>query len=116
MFELPIRPRRNRKSEAIRSLVEETSFKVSDLIFPMFLIEGENKKIEISSMPGIYRFTKDKLLEEINTCVDLGVRTLVLFPSLSYIKKDKYATESQNPDGLYLSCLKDIKLSFPDVC
>ncbi|MBC7390408.1 MAG: porphobilinogen synthase [Opitutaceae bacterium] len=116
MFELPIRPRRNRKSEAIRSLVEETSFKVSDLIFPMFLIEGENKKIEISSMPGIYRFSKDRLLEEIHTCVDLGVRTLVLFPSLSDIKKDKYATESQNPDGLYLSCLKDIKLSFPDVC
>lgn len=116
MFDLPIRPRRNRKSETIRNLVEETSLKVSDLIFPMFLIEGENKKIEISSMPGIFRFSKDQLLEEINSCVSIGVKSFVLFPSLSDNKKDKYATESQNPNGLYLSALSEIKKNFPEVC
>ncbi len=116
MFELPIRPRRNRKSEAIRNLVEETSLKVSDFIFPMFLIEGDNKKNEISSMPGIFRFSKDKLLDEIASCKDIGVKSIVLFPSLSDNKKDKLATESLNQDGLYLSTLAEVKRNFPDIC
>ena len=116
MYDLPIRPRRNRKSEAIRNLVEETSLRVSDFIFPMFLIEGENKKSEISSMPGIFRFSKDRLLDEISACVELGISSIVLFPSISDSKKDKFATESLNPEGLYLNSLSEIKKNFPHLC
>ena len=60
------RPRRNRKSAAVRGLVQETAVSVSDLIFPLFLTEGKNTSTEIKSMPGIYRFTVDNLLKEID--------------------------------------------------
>ena len=56
------RPRRNRKSEAIRAMVQETHVKTDDLIFPLFLIEGSNKKVEVNSMPGMYRFSTDLML------------------------------------------------------
>lgn len=110
------RPRRNRKSAAIRDMVAETTLSVSDFIFPMFLIEGENKKIEIASMPGIYRFSSDLLLVEIEECIKLGIKSIVLFPSISDDKKDKLATESTNPNGLYLSTLRKIKEKFPALC
>ena len=110
------RPRRNRKSTAIRDMVAETTLSVSDFIFPMFLIEGENKKTEITSMPGIYRFSSDLLLVEIQECIKLGINSIVLFPSISDDKKDKLATESTNPNGLYLSTLRKIKEQFPALC
>lgn len=110
------RPRRNRKSAAVRDMVAETTLSVSDFIFPMFLIEGENKKIEIASMPGIYRFSNDLLLVEIEECINLGIKSIVLFPSISDDKKDKLATESTNPNGLYLSTLRKIKEQFPSLC
>lgn len=110
------RPRRNRKSEAIRSLVQETSLSVKDLIFPLFVLEGQNKKVEVKSMPGIYKFSLDKLLEEIGTCSQLGIQSFVVFPNISEDKKDRYATESINEEGLYLETLRQIKKNFPQVC
>lgn len=110
------RPRRNRKTAAIRDMVAETTLSASDFIFPMFLIEGENKKIEIASMPGIYRFSSDLLLVEIEECIRLGIISIVLFPSISDDKKDKLASESTNPNGLYLSTLRKIKEQFPALC
>ena len=110
------RPRRNRKSEAIRDMVTETILSVTDFIFPMFLIEGENKKIEIASMPGIYRFSSDLLLIEIAECTKLSINAFVIFPSISDDKKDKLATESTNQNGLYLSTLRKIKKQFPGIC
>lgn len=112
---IPIRPRRNRKSESIRQLVEETSLSVADFIFPMFLIEGENKKVEVASMPGIYRFSLDTLLEEIADCVTCGIQSFVFFPSIDDAKKDKVATESLNQEGLYLKALREIKRNFPQI-
>ncbi len=110
------RLRRNRKSEAIRQMLSETSLSVSDFIFPMFLIEGENKKVEVASMPGIFRFSADLLLLEIQECVELGILSIVLFPSIADAKKDKWATESTNPEGLYLATLARIKQQFPQLC
>jgi porphobilinogen synthase len=110
------RPRRNRKSAEIRDMVAETTLSVSDFIFPMFLIEGENKKLEIASMPGIYRFSSDLLLVEIEECIHLGIKSIVLFPSISDDRKDKLASESTNPNGLYLSTLRKIKEHFPALC
>ena len=109
------RPRRNRQSAAIRSLVEETTVSVNDFIFPMFVQEGQNTKIEITSMPGIFRFSLDTLLHEIQEVSDLGIKAICLFPNYPESKKDKYATESLNPDTLYLQALRAIKAKFPEI-
>ncbi|CAL2065220.1 porphobilinogen synthase [Tenacibaculum sp. 190524A05c] len=109
------RPRRNRKSAAIRAMVEETTLSVNDFIYPVFLIEGSGKKEEIVSMPGIYRYSLDLLLDEIQECVDLGIKGFCVFPSLGDDKKDKYATEGHNPASLYNTALKEIKTKFPNI-
>ncbi|MBB3700332.1 porphobilinogen synthase [Flammeovirga yaeyamensis] len=108
------RPRRNRKSAVIRAMVQENQVTVNDFIFPLFMIEGENKKEEIASMPGIYRYTVDLLVEEIGECLDLGIKTFCLFPSVSEDKKDSTATEGHNPEGLYQVALRTIKAKYPE--
>ncbi|MBX2841981.1 MAG: porphobilinogen synthase, partial [Flammeovirgaceae bacterium] len=110
------RPRRNRKSPVIRSLVEEIQVTLNDLIYPLFLIEGENQKEEVTSMPGIFRYSLDNLIDEIKVSIDLGINSFCIFPSLPDAKKDKYATEGYNPDSLYNVALKEIKNKFPETC
>ena len=72
------RPRRNRKSEVIRQMVQETHISAANLIFPLFIIEGENQKSEVSSMPGIYRYSIDNLLREVESCMKLGLNSFDL--------------------------------------
>jgi porphobilinogen synthase len=110
------RPRRNRKSAAVRGMVEETRLHVNDLIFPVFLIDGRNEKVEVSSMPGIYRYSADLLLKEIEECMKLGIRTFDVFPCLPESLKDPMAIEATNENGLYLSTLRRIKQEFPEAC
>jgi len=110
------RPRRNRKSEVVRKLVEETTLSKSDLIFPMFMVEGSGIKQEVASMPGIYRHSTDLLLEEIDHCLKLGIQTFCLFPAFEDRLKDKYATISYDPDNFYLKAISQIKKDFPDAC
>lgn len=107
------RPRRSRQSAAIRDMVQETRLSVSDFILPLFVLEGHNVRSEVASMPGIHRLSLDLLLEEVQECLDLGITTFDLFPNLPESKKDKYATESYNPDGLYLQAVRSIKDRFP---
>lgn len=114
MIQLSHRPRRNRKSAAIRNMVQENHVSVNDLIYPLFLIEGKNKKSEVASMPGIYRFSTDLLLKEIESSMKLGLHTFCLFPSLNDKLKDKKATESLNKKGLYPSAIREIKKRFPE--
>lgn len=114
MINLTQRPRRNRKSEAIRSLVRENEVTVNDLIFPLFLIAGKNKTSEVKSMPGIFRLSTDLMLKEIESCLKLGITTFDIFPNLEDNLKDKKATESLNKKGLYLSALREIKKRFPE--
>jgi porphobilinogen synthase len=109
------RPRRNRQSEALRQMLAETSLQTADFIYPLFLIEGQNLSIEINSMPNIYRFSLDKLLEEVAQCVDLGIKAFAPFPSLPDDKKDKYATESYRQGSLYLEAIAALKKNFPDI-
>ncbi len=113
---LTSRPRRNRKSETIRGLVQENHVSVNDFIFPLFLIDGKNKTSEVKSMPGIYRLSADLMLKEIEQCLKLGIKTFDVFPSYTDKYKDKLATESVNHDGLYLKTLKLIKQKFPEAC
>ncbi|WP_026968632.1 porphobilinogen synthase [Algoriphagus terrigena] len=110
------RPRRNRKSEAVRNLVEETSLSVKDLIFPLFLIDGSNKKVEVNSMPGIFRYSQDLMLKEIEACMNLGIMAFDVFPAYPESLKDSNASESYNPGTFYLKALREIKKQFPEVC
>ncbi|WP_439475419.1 porphobilinogen synthase [Algoriphagus formosus] len=110
------RPRRNRKSASVRELVEETSLSTKDLIFPLFLIDGQKKKIEVDSMPGIYRFSIDEMLLEIESCLKLGIQAFDVFPAYPESLKDPFAKESYNPDTFYLQGLRAIKKEFPEIC
>jgi porphobilinogen synthase len=109
------RPRRNRQSAAIRALAQETTVSVNDLIFPMFIVEGSGVRSEVKSMPGIYRYSLDTLLEELKEVTDLGISCIDLFPNYSEDKKDRFATESYREGTLYLDALKAVKDKFPDL-
>jgi len=109
------RPRRNRSHQVIRSLVRENNLGLNDLLAPLFVLEGEKKKVEITSMPGQYRFSLDLLLEEIKELYELGIRSVAIFPALEESRKDKWAKESLNTDGLYLTALNEIKKMFPNL-
>ncbi|HEY5745733.1 MAG TPA: porphobilinogen synthase [Chryseolinea sp.] len=110
------RPRRNRKSEAVRSLVEETRVTTDDLIFPLFLLDGKNQKTEVASMPGIFRRSVDLMLKEIEECLKIGIRAFDVFPAVEDHWKDKEATRSYDPDFFYLKALREIKKQFPEAC
>jgi porphobilinogen synthase len=109
------RPRRLRKSAAIRSLVQENHIQVSDFIVPLFFMEGENTKEEIASMPGYFRFTLDLLLQEVKECYDLGLRSVLLFAKVPDELKDNTGTEALNPDGLMQRAIRAIKKIHPEM-
>ncbi len=113
---MPRRPRRNRKSQVIRDMVEETSVTVRNLIYPLFLIDGRNKKSEVASMPGIFRLSADHLLKEIEECMNLGIRAFDIFPAVEDAFKDPHATKSYDADFFYLKALRDVKKQFPEAC
>jgi len=110
------RPRRNRKSAAIRDLVQQTIVTTDDFIFPLFLLEGKNLKVEVESMPGIFRLSLDQMLLEIEQCLKLGIKAFDVFPVVDDKHKDKEATQSHNPDFFYLKALETIKATFPEAC
>ncbi|MEO5603153.1 MAG: porphobilinogen synthase [Cyclobacteriaceae bacterium] len=110
------RPRRNRKSEVIRNMVEETLVTTDDLIFPIFLIDGTNKKTEVSSMPGIFRLSMDLMLKEVEECMALGVRAFDIFPAVEDKHKDQTASKSYDQKFFYLRALKEVKKQFPEAC
>lgn len=110
------RPRRNRKSQVIRDMVQENHLHASDFIFPLFIIDGNQKKNEVASMPGIFRYSIDNLLHEVESCLKLGLKSFDLFPNLEESLKDKTASESLNENGLYLKAIKQVKTYFPEAC
>lgn len=110
------RPRRNRKSAVIRDMIQETRLDASNLIFPLFIVDGQNQKTEVKSMPGIYRYSIDNLLKEVESCLKLGLRSFDLFPNIEESLKDKYATESYRDGSLYLRAIAAVKKNFPEAC
>lgn len=110
-----IRPRRLRYTPAIRRLVRETELTVNDLIYPLFIMEGENQKVAISSMPGCYRYSLDLLLKEVVNAYNLGINAIALFPLIAENKKDNFGRESYNPDGLVPRAVKAIKKEVPEI-
>ncbi|MCG8338887.1 MAG: porphobilinogen synthase [Proteobacteria bacterium] len=112
---IPIRPRRNRISESMRNLVRENCLKTSDLIMPLFVIEGHNQRQPIESMPGIDRLSTDLIVEKCKELHELRVPAVVLFPALDDSKKDPAAKESANESGLYQSTLRAVKEAVPEI-
>jgi len=110
-----IRPRRNRKSAAIRNMVAETHLGVEHLIYPIFLKDGKGIKEEITSLPGNYRWSIDTLLHELESCLSLGIKTIDIFPAVDESLKDKTATYSYADDNFYLKAIRAIKEKFPEL-
>lgn len=109
-----IRPRRNRKSTAIRNMVEETKLGVENLIYPIFLKDGKNIKDEVLSLPNNFRWSIDRLLPEIEECMNLGIYTFDIFPAVDEELKDKIASYSYADDNFYLDAIRQIKERFPE--
>lgn len=110
-----IRPRRNRKSATIRSMVEETKLGTENLIYPIFLKDGKKSKEKIDSLPGNFRWSIDQLLPELEACINLGINTFDLFPVIDASLKDKTASYSWASDNFYLRGIQEIKKHFPDI-
>ncbi len=97
-------------------MVQETHLSAANLIFPLFIVEGNQQKTEVSSMPGIYRYSVDNLLREVESCMALGLKSFDLFPNIEEQLKDKYATESHREGSLYLRAISEVKKHFPEAC
>lgn len=108
------RPRRLRRSAALRNLVSEHALSVNDLIYPMFVIPGEKQTESIASMPEVFRFSIDLLIEEVAECVVLGIQHFALFPVVGENKKSLLAEEAFNDDGLAQSAVRALKKRFGD--
>jgi porphobilinogen synthase len=114
-LDLIYRPRRLRRTEALRQLVQETHLRVQDLIYPLFVMEGENQRQEVESMPGCYRYTLDLLLKEVEEAANLGIPAVALFPVVPEEKKDPTGRESFNPEGLIQRAVRRLKQEIPEI-
>jgi porphobilinogen synthase len=104
-----LRLRRNRKNDWSRRLIEENNLTPNDFILPIFLIEGKNKRQEIKSMPGVYRYSLDKLTQIVDNALKKGLPMVALFPYTNRKKKNLLGTESLNEDNLVCKALQIIK-------
>jgi porphobilinogen synthase len=109
------RPRRNRSHEVIRNMVRESYLSPEFFIAPLFVIEGQDKKVPIKSMPGQARLSIDLLLKEARELHDLGVKTIALFPVVDEKLKTSDAREAYNDEGLNARATRAIKEALPDM-
>ncbi len=109
------RPRRNRQSETIRGMVEETRLLPEHLVQPIFLVDGNGIRNEVASLPGTYRLSLDQVLFEVEACLALGVRSFIMFPAVEESLKDKTATYSYHPDNFYQHAARALKARFPEI-
>ncbi|MRX27837.1 porphobilinogen synthase [Kangiella sp. HZ709] len=109
------RLRRTRSQAFSRELVRENTLSSKDLIYPVFVLEGENRRESVDSMPGVERQSLDLFLEECQEVIELGIPAIALFPVISEDKKSLDAVEAYNPDGLVPTAVKAIKSAFPQL-
>lgn len=107
------RTRRLRKNPSIRSMIRETHLAVDDFIYPLFIVEGENIKREISSMKGVYHFSVDKVLDEVKEILDLGIKSILLFGIPN--EKDNIGSEAYSKEGIIQKAIREIKAKFPEI-
>lgn len=114
--EFPVnRMRRMRKDDFSRRLMRETQMSVDDLIFPVFIVDGQKQRQEISSMPGMFRFSIDELLLEARELVELKIPAIALFPAPDAQVKSLLAQEAYNPNGLVQTAVRELKAAFPQL-
>ena len=104
-----LRLRRSRKESWSRKLIQENTLSPNDFILPIFLIEGSNKRQEISSMPGVYRYTINRLSQIVDKAIKLGIPMIALFPKTQNSKKDELGTESLNENNLVCKAIQEVK-------
>ena len=109
-----LRLRRNRKSDWSRRLVSENNISSDDLILPIFLVEGKNKKIPIKTMPGVYRYSVDKLSSVVDEAVNNRIPMISLFPYTNKKLKDKIGSEALNENNVICKAIKYIKKKYKD--
>lgn len=109
------RNRRLRKDSSIRAMVQENRLHPSNFIVPLFVMEGQNTKEEISSMPGYFRYTIDLLIEEARECFQLGIKSALIFAKVENDLKDNSGNEALNPDGLMQRSIKALKENVPQM-
>ena len=109
------RLRRNRRTEFTRNLVRENNLSASDLIWPVFIHEGENRREAVPSMPGVERLSIDQLLIEAEQAAELGIPAIVLFPVIEADKKSLDAAEAWSDDGLVQRAVRALKVGVPDI-
>lgn len=109
------RPRRLRRTDWSRRLVQENQLSSSDFIYPVFLLEGKNRQEEVKSMPGVSRVSLDLLLPIAEDCVKLGIPVMALFPVISAELKTPDGKEAFNPNGLIPAAVKELKKHFPNL-
>ncbi len=114
------RPRRLRKNEVFRALIQETRLSPAQLVYPLFIVPGKNKREEITSMPGVFRVSVDQLKKEAEECLELGVNSVILFGLPE--KKDAMGSGAHKKDGIIQTAIRELKRSAPkllvitDVC
>lgn len=109
------RPRRLRRTDALRRLVTENTLTASDLIYPVFLLPGANQRQAVASMPGVERLSLDLLFHQAERCLELGVPVLALFPVIEAERKTEDGREATNPDGLVPTAVAALKARFPEL-
>jgi len=109
------RPRRNRISPMVRNLVRETILTKNDLVAPLFVREGENIREEVASMPGVYRYSLDELLKEVEACAKIGIPAINLFSVVNPRAKDLIGSESYNSKNILHRAITAIKREIPEI-
>lgn len=114
-LDLAVRPRRNRKAEWARRMVRENVLTTDDLIWPLFLIDGNNKREQIASMPDVDRLSVDQAVREAERAMKLTIPCLALFPYTDPSLRDEEGSEATNPNNLVCQAVRAIKKEFPDI-
>ena len=109
------RPRRLRRDSFTRNLVRENALTAHDLIYPVFVTDGQNQRAAVASMPGVERLSLDLLLPVARECVELGIPVLALFPVIDASLKTYDGVEATNPDGLIPRVVRELKKQFPEL-
>ncbi|MGX1323349.1 porphobilinogen synthase [Bradyrhizobium sp. USDA 377] len=114
-LDLTVRPRRNRKAEWARRMVRENVLTTDDLIWPLFLIDGNNKREQVASMPGVDRLSVDQAVREAERAMKLTIPCLALFPYTDPSLRDEEGSEATNPNNLVCQAVRAIKKEFPEI-
>src|SRR5881227_1699308 len=114
-LDLPIRPRRNRKAEWARRLVRENVLTTDDLIWPLFVVDGHNKRAAVASMPGVERLSVDQAVRDAERAAKLNIPCIALFPYTDPSLRDEQGSEATNADNLVCQSVRAIKKEFPEL-